>query len=117
MNDCPVTVWYGVSASMLKHHPPGLVNACEKPSCPPQDTSPRAREGARRSSNSVTVSVERVGSLIERLFHHRVLRRQCLNAQTSPPGPSTRVHKRRTVLAQEPPRGSRRVRIGLGTGS
>ena len=39
-----------------------------------------AREGARRSSNSVTVSVERVVSLNGRLSRHRVVRVQRLNA-------------------------------------
>jgi hypothetical protein len=76
---------------MLKHHPPGRVNASEKPNRPPQDTSARAREGARRSKNSITVSVERVGSLIERLSRHRVVRGQRRNAQTPPSRPLERV--------------------------
>ena len=39
------------------------------------------REGAWRSSKSVTVQAERVGSLNGRLFHHRVVRGRRLNAQ------------------------------------
>eukprot|EP00966_Prymnesium_polylepis_P038390 890675-Prymnesium_polylepis.1 len=59
MDDCPITVRYGDSAKMLKHHPSGRVNACEKQSRPPKDTSAHTREGARRNLNSVTVSTER----------------------------------------------------------
>eukprot|EP00966_Prymnesium_polylepis_P103167 2389855-Prymnesium_polylepis.1 len=59
MDDCPIIVRYGDSATMLKHHPPGRANACEKPSRPPKDTSANTREGARRNTNSVTVSTER----------------------------------------------------------
>ena len=93
MDDCPITVRYGGSVTMLKHHPSGRVNACEKPSRPPQDTSARAREGARRSSNYVTVSAECVGSLNGRLSHHLVVRGQRCNAQTPPSRPRERVLK------------------------
>ena len=45
MDDCSITVRYGVGVSVLKHHPPGRVNACEKPESSsarlPQDTSAR----------------------------------------------------------------------------
>ena len=54
------------------------------------------RQGARRSSNIVTVSVERVRAPNERLSHHRTVRGQRLNAQTTRSDSLTRVHKRRT---------------------
>ena len=116
MDDCPITVWYRGSATMLKHHPPGRVNACEKPSRPPKDTSARAREGARRSSNSVTVSAECVGSLNGRLTHHRVVRGQRFNAQTSPSGPLTRSHELRLCDRCLHPQGAPRCAYRFGKG-
>ena len=70
------------------------------------------RQGARRSSNIVTVSVERVRAPNERLSHHRTVRGQRLNAQTTRSDSLTRVHKRRTVLAHAPRRGSWRLLVG-----
>ena len=67
-----------------------------------------ARECARRSGYSVTVSVERVVSLIEGLSHHRVVRGQRFNAHAPLNGPLTPVHKLRDVLVPAPRRGARR---------
>ena len=98
MDDCTIIVRYRGSVTMLKHHPPGRVNACEKPSRPPKDTSARAREGARRSSNSITVLVERVRAPTERLSHYLVIKFQRLSAQTYP---CRRSHAR-TILRGRP---------------
>eukprot|EP00966_Prymnesium_polylepis_P241313 5580590-Prymnesium_polylepis.1 len=64
MDDCPITVRYGDSATMLKHQPPGRVNACEKPSRPPKDTfasahTPSLEKALGGTRLNVTVSTER----------------------------------------------------------
>ena len=71
-------------------------------------TSARHEKCARRSGYSVTVSVERVVSLIEGLSHHRVVRGQRFNAHAPLNGPLTPVHKLRDVLVPAPRRGARR---------
>ena len=96
MSDCPTTGRYGASVSMLKQRDPTRSHAYTSVG-PCSPTHPGAAHGgARRSSNIVTVSVERVRAPNERLSHHRMIRGQRLNAQTTRSDSLTRVHKRRT---------------------
>ena len=86
----------------------GPRTSAQAPICASSRHLGAARECARRSGYSVTVSVERVVSLIEGLSHHRVVRGQRFNAHAPLNGPLTPVHKLRDVLVPAPRRGARR---------
>ena len=105
-------MWCRVSVSTLKHRPTGRARAS-----PSSDTCSSthlcvARECSRGSRYSITVSVERVDSLNERLSHHCVVRRQRPNTQTPRYGPRARVPKLRYMLVHAPRLVARRAPAG-----
>jgi hypothetical protein len=109
MNHRPTIVWCAGSVAMPNHGSPGRARPHKLRYVAPSRHLGTARECARRSGYSVTVSVERVVvSLIEGLSHHRVVRGQRFNAYAPLNGPLTPVHKLRDVLVPAPRRSARR---------
>ena len=91
INGCPITLWHGATATMLKLCPIARVEAyTSSDMCSPR-TAPRGSGRCWEERNSVTVSDERVEPLNQRLFHHRVMPNDHSDAQTPAVRPYRRV--------------------------
>ena len=82
INGCPITLWHGATATMLKLCPIARVEAYTSSDVCSLPAAPRGSRRCGEERNSVTVSDERVESLNQQLFHHRMVRGDHSDAQT-----------------------------------